>query len=350
MKKEGTGLGTKNKLSQWIAGASRKKSFLGFLLFVFFVAGYFIGKERNKVVFDDTTSGDNYYQVRQSGYKFINPLLECEIGETLSFKPMENETKGRIQKDVLEKNSGTDVSVYFRSLNNGPWFGINEQESFSPASLLKVPLMITYFKIAERNPEILKEKTVFNPSNVQFKQTIPVSRRLEKGREYSIEELIEEMIVYSDNDALALLFGHIDQEELKKVFSDLNINMPDIYSANNSMPVKDFASFFRILYNASYLRKEMSEKALEMLSRSAFKEGIVLGVPKEIIVAHKFGEREANQNGKIIRQLHDCGIVYYDPYPYLVCIMTRGEDFKTLSGIIGKISEIIFEEVSVRYK
>jgi len=51
-----------------------------------------------------------------------------------------------------------DGSVYFRDLNNGMWFGINEGVFYRPASMLKVPVMIAYFKLAESTPAILAKK------------------------------------------------------------------------------------------------------------------------------------------------------------------------------------------------
>jgi hypothetical protein len=42
------------------------------------------------------------------------------------------------------------------------------------------------------------------------------------------------------------------------------------------------------------------------------------------------------------RQLHDCGIVYAPGKPYLICIMTRGSDFKRLSPVIAQISKQVY--------
>lgn len=91
----------------------------------------------------------------------------------------------------------------------------------------------------------------------------------------------------------------------------------------------------------------MSERALNLLSRVEFNEGISKGLPSNTIFAHKFGEREL-ANG--VSQLHDCGIVYYPGHPYVICVMTRGSDFKTLSDTIAEISRITFSEISRKYR
>ena len=47
-----------------------------------------------------------------------------------------------------------------------------------------------------------------------------------------------------------------------------------------------------------------------------------------------------------IRQLHDCGIIYYPNNTYLLCIMTRGKDFKQLESVIAGISKTVYEVVA----
>jgi beta-lactamase class A len=41
------------------------------------------------------------------------------------------------------------ISVYLRALNNGDRLGIDEKEYFSPASLIKVPVLMAYLKKSE---------------------------------------------------------------------------------------------------------------------------------------------------------------------------------------------------------
>lgn len=133
------------------------------------------------------------------------------------------------------------------------------------------------------------------------------------------------------------------------VFTDLNIPLPK--DVDYTLSVKEYASFFRMLYNASYLSREDSELALQTLSQAKFHGGITGKIPNNVVVAHKFGEREMlDASGNTVNQLHDCGIVYYTPYPYLVCIMSRGDtDINTLSNIIQDTSKTIYDEVSNKY-
>ena len=78
-----------------------------------------------------------------------------------------------------------------------------------------------------------------------------------------------------------------------------------------------------------------------MLASADFKRGLVAGVPEDIKVAHKFGERETSEG----KQLHDCGIVYYPNRPYLLCVMTEGADLENLISVVGGVSRLVFDEI-----
>lgn len=82
---------------------------------------------------------------------------------------------------------------------------------------------------------------------------------------------------------------------INNLFNSIGVSFTD---SDNEMTlsVKDYASFFRILYNSSYLTKEHSEEILEFLAKAEYVNGLVAGVPSNITVAHKFGERTFNDS------------------------------------------------------
>lgn len=280
----------------------------------------------------------------KEGYAFINPLIECENVD-LSHSAGLTQLRSTVEKEIKEytqSGKASFISFYLRDLNNGPWIGINENEPHSPASLIKIPLAMTIYKQAENNPEILQYKITVSQSENTDEQNIKPEKTLQANTEYTVEQLIEYMLVYSSNGAFDELNSYVatyHKGAISRLFADLGVNLDPSYTVNpdgNTISVYEYASFFRILYNSSYLSKDYSEQLLSYLSNSTFNDGINKGVPENISVAHKYGERYFIEDGQ--RQLHDCGIVYSPKAPYLVCIMTRGEDLDTLSDIIGNIS------------
>jgi beta-lactamase class A len=333
-----------------------RKIFLVFVLFAIgFSGGVFLGP-RLLPKFGIQSASNNFLmgnngasEVHQGGYKYINPILECNLSSEISQKflrPFENKIDDYIQT-ALASGDVSHVSVYFRDLNNGPWFGISENEDFHPSSLLKVTAMLAAYLRAEKDPAFLSKEIEYDGIDTEIDQYYASKESIQKGHVYTVEELIEYMIKYSDN-AAALSLAHIlGTDKLIETYTDLGVDPPTVQNqTGNFMSVKDYASFFRILYNASYLNREYSEKALDLLTKVDFSLGLVAGVPKDVPIAHKFGERPGN-NSDEDSQLHDCGIVYLPGKPYLLCVMTRANKDSLDFGakVIGDISKITYEEV-----
>lgn len=279
-------------------------------------------------------------------YPLISSDLNCDADpqdETIAL-----ESKVRDLTRVLESQKKADkVSVFYRDLNNRQWFGIHENDLFEPGSLLKLPLAIAYYKLSEVDPNLLDLKYKYtNPSNDEMydKQYTEPENKLKINTVYTVKDLINSMIKYSDNAPVSILVGGISESFFQKVFIDLGIRINGVN--DDFVSVKVYGSIFRSLFNASYLNQFYSNQLLEIMSNSSFQRGIVSGVPKGIVVANKFGERIKTDpsNGKIVKiELHDCGIVYDNKNPYIICVMTQGDNYDSLVEVISKISRSIYE-------
>lgn len=290
----------------------------------------------------DVASGE----LRERSGQLTNPLLECEVFKDQGFKTLKS-FKYQVEEllqEYVDAGVLTEGSVYFRDLNNGLWFGSNVELAYHPASLLKVPIMIGYFKLAEKNPALLAKKLLYQGDFDSTRlQGIEPSKVLIPGRSYPVEELIERMITLSDNNAAQLLVNNIDPRELDKVLQDLDVNVnPD--DQEHMITMHAYSGFFRVLYNASYLNREFSEKALQILTRTEFTAGLRAGLPPGQLAATKFGESGVAPDRDIV-QLHEVGIVYYPGRPYLLGIMTRGKRGGDFAAVLRDISRLVYMSV-----
>jgi beta-lactamase class A len=276
-----------------------------------------------------------------SSYHFINPLLACGADEDLDASQA-RALKASIQDSISAHTSAgdiTDASVYVRDLNNGPWLGINYSERFSPSSLLKVPLAMSIYKRAEDEPSFLEKKIAYTGTEVQDQQYYPATV-LSQG-EYTVAELVQQMLESSDNNAANVLAQAVGSEYFKSTYSHLGIETPPTEGSDYTTTTHEYASFLRVLYSATYVSDDSSEEILKILSETSFKNGLVAGVPAGTMVAHKFGEH-ALSNSTIL-QLHDCGIVYAPKHPYVICVMTKGTNFDLLAKTIADISRTAYQ-------
>lgn len=302
-------------------------------------------------VMHDPTSGQNVTEVREGGWALISPLLECTASSPLGGerRKLLEQSLESVVRSRITAGSATHISLYFRDLNNGPWIGINEDEKFAPGSMLKVPVMMAYYHAAEKDPTILQKEIEFQPytppDGSLVSQEVDSSGQLVRGRKYTVESLIANMIIYSDNNATALLWDFIDQEKKDRAYRDLGLTVPVITDwMSNVISVRDYATFMRVLYNASYLGREYSSHALDLLTKTSFRDGLVAGLPVGTKVAHKFGIRF--KEGTTAMQLHDCGIVYAPDRPFLLCVMTKGHSLQQQGETIAEITRVVYDSVA----
>lgn len=287
-------------------------------------------------------------------FELLNPYVRCEPDDNLAKKKEFTDFKVSIQEKIyawMGQGRIHHASVYLRDLQFGPWMGIDEQETYSAASLLKVAVMLTLLRQEELHPGILEQEIFITPDFISnYMQTIQPTKQIDVGKTYTVDELLEYMIVHSDNNATNVLNSYIESISLDGpllIRTLEELGFIGEFTTDDSLTVKQTASMFRLLYNASYLHKDLSQKALELLSRTTFLDGIRSSTPASMRVAHKFGERILS-NDK--RQLHDCGIVYHPGGQYLLCIMTQGNDVKELERVIHDISAMVYAEMDERHR
>jgi beta-lactamase class A len=321
-----------------------------FLFIVIFFLGIIVGLFLDKInIFKvNKITGFSLKRLFKSDNYLSNPLIQFETpeGNDLKLESIKYDIQEYI-KECIKNGDALSMAVYLRDLDKGTWIGINEEERFAAASLLKIPILLAYLKKSEQEPSILSKEIKYEAKlNDVPSQNILPQNNAQLGQAYIVEELLRNMIVSSDNISGQLLSRNMDSKLIASLYSDLDLRIPDLKEKEHQISCKDYATFFRTLYNATYLHKELSEKALKLLTQTDFRDGIVAGVPENITIAHKFAERRYTEGGA---QLHDCGIVYYPKSPYLLCIMTKGEELETLKKIIKNISKIIYERKEKKF-
>ena len=282
-------------------------------------------------------------EIRQAPWQFsfINPLLECWIDvEYNNTRRIEREVNSYIQK-VIQEGKASHISYFARVLNNWWTFWFDTERRYIPASLVKLPLAMAVLK---NTPLELLSETVTIWDDIEVLPRNIWAERTQIWGTYSLRQLIENMLIYSDNIATEALFMLLWENIINTVYRDIGlkpIDFDNIESVNISP--KQYAWFFRILYNASYIWQRRSEYLLHTLSRSDFDDGIAWPLPNFIKVSNKFWERSYTDSSE--KQLHDCGIIYAQKSPYVLCIMTSWDNYGQLSDIIQEISRMIYTKL-----
>lgn len=282
------------------------------------------------------TRNPAYRTIRLKEYKFIQPILMTEGNEdTTQFTALRNFIVTATQR-IKESDKDFEASVYIKTYDDGNWTAINPAATFDPGSILKLPVLIAILRKAEKNPGILDEKILFDKPHVTDIKPSIVEESLKPGTRYSVKELLYHLIVNSDNEADYMLFHFLDKETVLKVFSDLEMSVPDPSQSSVKMNCKEVSKFLRVLYNSGYTNPRLSEFTLGLLEKSRYKDGMRKGIPDDAMLVHKFGER--GYANSTFQELSETGIIYLGDHRLLLTIMTKGNDQKKQADFIAEIT------------
>ena len=80
----------------------------------------------------------------------LDQTLDCEKIENIQTRvaSIEADVIALIEKAKSEKKVSR-VGVFYRDLSTRRWFGVNADAEFYPASLAKLPLAMTYYKVSD---------------------------------------------------------------------------------------------------------------------------------------------------------------------------------------------------------
>lgn len=289
---------------------------------------------------------------------FLNPMSLDENYNAF----YAHEVKGLKEKvqeyidQAIKSGQISEASVYIRDLTNSLNWMVNPEVTYSPASLMKVPIMMALLKHVETHPNALMIKMKYEKSQqdnftISSAKGFELKSGLTNGKEYTIEHLLEAMIIDSDNEATFLILDFLDMQGpdlVKSVERKFGIELPDTPGRMaDFLKVDVYARLFRSLYNSSYLNQNYSNYALNLLSRSNYKSGIRKPIPSSIKVAHKYGFMAYGPNQF---QLNHVGLVYSPGKPYIIAVMTKGRSGEELRNTVSEISGLIFEEMSLETK
>ncbi len=236
------------------------------------------------------------------------------------------------------------ASVYIKYLDTGEEVGVNENEPHTPASILKTLLLMSYLKLGQNNPGVLKTELLFTEDMEESVKKASlfvypaIADTMEAGKKYTVDNLLYRLIKNSDNGASLVLELSLGQGEIVNQFTQI-IGSP--FKISETMSTKTFSNALETLYKQTYLNKEMTSKAVDLLTNTNYNKGIVAGVPENIQVAHKFGIA-SSLAPELMFGINDCGIVYAEK-PYSICVMVVGKKITDVEEVIKHISELTYQ-------
>jgi len=258
------------------------------------------------------------------------------------------------QRFVKDKESTVSfkTGIIIKSLNTSPEniflnktiVSINPDEPFPSASLIKLPIMAAVYSAAAKGK--LNLNSIYTLKNSDKTGGSGKLKSMPKGKEFTLRQLIQLMVSDSDNTAANILIKKIGFQYLNRFFkkeglknTKINRYVLDLSSRKkgieNYTSAKDSAFILEKIYRGRMINKKSSEEMMSCLLKQKVKDRICRYLPKNVKTAHK--------TGTIKGIVHDCGIVFIDKNPLLICCLTEGaRTYEQAKEFIAKLSEITY--------
>lgn len=265
--------------------------------------------------------------------------------------------RARIEARIAQV-PGAVVGLSYLDLASGDSLHINADTSLHAASTMKVPVMIEFFRQADRGERSLDERMLLRN---EFKSIVDgspyalteaddsdslVYRRV--GQEVPVLELLERMIIRSSNLATNALIESVDAKKANATARALGATkirvlrgVEDIKAyergMSNTTTARDLATLMAAIEQGRAASPSGTRAMRDLLLRQEFNDEIPAGLPAGTPVAHK--------TGFITAILHDAAIVYpKGGTPYVLVVLTAGiRDQEVARTLIQDLSRIVYE-------
>lgn len=249
-------------------------------------------------------------------FPFIDPSrhLISQNDYIVNIQPL----REKVRKMASEFEGGS-VSIYIEFLNTGANISINQDNYILPASLTKVPLALAVMKKIEHGEWSLDSELVLMPGDANAFSgdgEDPLSE-FPVGTRFTVDTLLQELLINSDNTAYYILLRNLHQDDLKLVIQA--IGLENLFTQDGKISAKEYSRLLRSLYTASFLTRVNSQYILSTLDNATFAQFLKSGVPEEIPFPHKYGEDDS------VRVYSDSGIVYVPNRPFIISVMVQAD-------------------------
>ncbi len=250
--------------------------------------------------------------------------------------------------NVMAAQEG-NVSCVYRNLVTGEEYTWKPDTVHPSASVIKIYLMAFVFQLASEGRFRLTDQMDIDPAFLA--ESCGVLYYLKDVRRMSIRDLMELMIIVSDNAATNQLTSLVGMENLQKYLADsLGLKatrwrrlMMDFEAAarglQNDTSAMETADFLEKIYRGELVSADASAMMLQILKEQQFDDLIPFYL-NEFLPEHSIAHKTGGLEGVV----HDASIVDAGKEPFILCLFGSGlKDRTPYQRAMGEIAKRIFE-------
>lgn len=270
----------------------------------------------------------------------IYSIILLFIGRQLTFLPVFGGDKkiaaSDLKKSVLEKylkNEKGSFSIYYKNLNTGDEFGVDENKVQTAASLNKLPIVSYLYSEAGKGRVDLEDQIVIQKADIQDYGTGSI-RYDGTGKSYSLKTLTKLALEQSDNTAAHVLGLRLGRDQIQEYTENLGLVATHI--ENNQTSAKDMGIILDAIWRGKVTNTPLKLELLDFMTNTDFEDRLA-GNIKGAKIHHKAADG--------VGFVHDVGIIEDGKNAFIISVLvSEVSDINHAKETIGKIAEFIYEE------
>ncbi|MBS3679259.1 serine hydrolase [Ornithinibacillus massiliensis] len=256
----------------------------------------------------------------------------------------------RIREITVQAGGKWGISLF--DLDRNESWGINEQEHFYSASVIKVPIMIAAFARSQQGEIKLGDQMVLKREDIVGGSG--VLQYLTPGTKFSIYDLITLMIIQSDNTATNILIDLLGTKYIQETMEAIGLEKSKFYhkmmtmevdrEGRNTITAQEMTDMLRKLVTGKIISVYACEHMIEIMKKQQIRDSLPVKIPKaDDTVIGALPEWElANKTGNVLGIRHDIGIFYVEKRTFIASILTSGLDELESPELIGRVGLEIY--------
>ena len=232
------------------------------------------------------------------------------------------------------------VSFVYEDIYTGLVLEYNASVKVFTASSIKAPAIIYLYEQASKGKISLNDNLMYT-SNYYSPNGSGILKTKEFNTNYTIRELSDYVMKYSDNSAYAMLMDKIGRENIYNFW--VSLGTKEIFKNNTIwgyMTGEDAIIFMEELYNFYLNNNEYGDQVMTLFQNSGWK----------YITDKNYSYNTASKSGFANGTINDVAIVF-DENPYILAVFTTGGNnlektdvfFKEVSNLVGNFHSLYWQ-------
>lgn len=242
-----------------------------------------------------------------------------------------NQLTAGLEKEIQQyiKPWKGNITIHYQNLLSNAGYSLNSKAQVRAASTIKLPLALYIMKLAENGKINLREKLTYKRHHYYGGSGIIQKDKV--GTQYTIEELVQKSMVYSDNIAFIMLKERVGQSSFVQFMKNLGATYT-YPNGKNHTSAFDLHLYAKELYQFS-LKSSLGKKLIHDLQNTIYNTTIPKGI-RNAAVAHKVGMIPMDQ-------IYNDIAVVFDQKPYTLAVTTKDLPYEQSQKVIANIASIV---------